>query len=74
MDIGPIRPRNIATIIISFPTALSVGVSALESPTVAVALNISYIPSTREMSFVARSSINNINVTIKLTKMIAEAL
>ena len=46
MDIGPILPRYIARIIIIFPIELRFGVKALDSPTVAVALNISYDAST----------------------------
>ena len=40
-EIGPTLPKYMVIIIIIFPARFSVGVNALESPTVAVALTVS---------------------------------
>ncbi len=55
MDIGPTLPKYIVKIIIIFPTLLSVPVRPRESPTVAVALTVSYRISSAGASVTAES-------------------
>ena len=54
---GPTLPKYIVTMIISFPNVLSVAVKFLESPTVAVALTVSYTASMADALPVASNSI-----------------
>ena len=55
MDIGPTLPKYMVKIIIIFPTLLSVPVKPRESPTVAVALTVSYRISSAGASVTAES-------------------
>jgi hypothetical protein len=61
-DIGPILPRYIVQIIISLPHKFKKGVRFLVSPTVAVALTVSYNTSSIDASVTADSSIVEINI------------
>ena len=56
-EMGPTLPKYMVTMIISFPTVLSVAVRFLERPTVAVALTVSYTASRAEALLVAISNI-----------------
>ena len=55
-EIGPILPRYIVIIITTFPQIFSEAVSPLDSPTVAVALIVSYITSNADASVTADKS------------------
>jgi len=54
---GPTLPKYMVTMIISFPKVFRVAVKFLESPTVAVALTVSYTASSAEALLVAIKSI-----------------
>ena len=73
MDIGPILPRNIQRMMIHFPREDNREVSALDRPTVPVALKISKMPSVREMFSIAISAQLMTSETVKLKKMMAVA-
>ena len=61
-EIGPTLPRYIVAVIMIFPAIFRVGVSALVSPTVAVALTVSYRTSSRSASVKQVSSKVEINI------------
>lgn len=65
MDIGPTLPKYIVKIIIIFPTLLSVPVRPRESPTVAVALTVSYRISSAGASVTAETSRVDTSITEK---------
>ena len=73
-EMGPILPRYMVKIIISFPAMLNKGVRFLESPTVAVALTVSYKISSMLASVTRESSIVEINIILKNIPITATAL
>ena len=74
MDIGPILPRYIHKIIISFPAKCNVEVKSLERPTVAMALVVSNATFKREPpSTIWRRNVADIR-TSTLTMLTAKAL
>lgn len=74
MEIGPILPRYIHKIIISFPAKCNVEVKSLESPTVAMALVVSNATFKREPpSTIWRRNVADIR-TSTLTMLTAKAL
>ena len=73
MDMGPIRPRYMATVTISLPAMLSVDVTSLVRPTVAQALMISKSPSLKSMGVVAIRRRVNTSTVIMLTSTMTEA-
>ena len=61
-DIGPTLPKYIVTIIIIFPHTFSIGVKFLVSPTVAVALAVSYNMSSAFAFVQVAKSIVDVNI------------
>ena len=61
-EIGPTRPRYIVNATIIFPKVFSTGVRLLVSPTVAVALTVSYITSIASALVTADSNTVEINM------------
>ena len=73
-EIGPTLPRYMVAIIINFPHIFNPGVRSLVSPTVAVALTVSYAIS-RESAFVTADNSNvDTNIIINDIQNTATAL
>ena len=73
-EIGPTLPRYIVIMIMILPHIFSVGVRSLVSPTVAVALTVSYAMSMISASVTAESNMVDINIIINETVITATAL
>ena len=70
-DIGPILPKYIVNIIIIFPILFKDTVKFLESPTVAVALAVSYNISTILLSIVKLNNIVDVIVNQKNREVVS---
>lgn len=72
-DIGPTLPKYIVNMMMIFPKMFSVPVRFLESPTVAVALTVSYIALITEVLHVASNRIVDATQIVKKKTVTATA-